>query len=183
MCHLICRYHQCVFISVHSWKQVVGPVWIAVIYVNQVAYAVSLVAEGSKMDETSECFSLSKLNVRHLVAIILFALATNVQYKTFAYLASLRRNKAGHVVTTNYKPPNAGMFQQLNLSSPHYFAEIVIYFAVLVAMGTNCLTWMTVTYCVACHMTYLAYVTHQYYLDTFSNVYPKHRNIIIPFLF
>jgi 3-oxo-5-alpha-steroid 4-dehydrogenase 3 len=117
-----------------------------------------------------------------LVAVGLFYFASKVHHNTHQHFAKLRRNKSGHIVTTDYKQPKDGWFESLNVSCPHYFAEMLIYASVGLALGLHAPTWWCLTAYVVFNQFYLAHNTQKYYKVKFDD-YPAHRKSILPFLF
>ena len=86
---------------------------------------------------------------------------------------------AGHIVTTEHKIPKGGWFDLV--SSPHYFAELVIYASFGLILGTKNATWWWLVSYVFTNQFYLAYNTQKYYEKKFED-YPKGRNMFIPYL-
>ena len=87
---------------------------------------------------------------------------------------------AGHIVTTAYKLPRGGWFDSLNVSSPHYFAEILVHLAVGVAMGMRNETWWLATGYLIVHHVQLSADRHRYYRQKFDD-FPKDRKMLMPF--
>lgn len=88
----------------------------------------------------------------------MFSVASWCQFSCHAQLAALRSDKAQ---SNKYSEPKGTMF---NLSyTPHYIAEIVIYFCLWQLSGFNatigcCFTWVLV------NLSILSYETRQYYV-------------------
>ncbi|XP_062076930.1 polyprenol reductase 2-like [Humulus lupulus] len=99
------------------------------------------------------------------------------QLRCHAILGSLREHKAQ---ADEYVIPHGDWFKIV--SSPHYLAEIVLYFGVLIASGGRDLTiWLLFIFVVA-NLVFAAAETHRWYLRKFEN-YPRSRLAIIPFLY
>ena len=88
---------------------------------------------------------------------------------------------SGHIVTTSYKAPKGGYFDSFNVSSPHYFAELLIHLSIALSLGLSSPTWWVLTLSVGSHLFYLAFVSHRLYVRKFDD-YPKNRKLLIPFL-
>ena len=82
-------------------------------------------------------------------------------------------------MTTAYKAPKGGWFEKMNISCPHYLAEIVVHISIGLVLRS--VTWYTLTAYVTTHHLYLAYNTQTLYRAKFDD-YPKNRKIILPFL-
>ena len=100
------------------------------------------------------------------------------------------------IVRVQYKIPQGGWFE--HVSGPHYFAEIMLYFGLVVVRRfalsqlyvARCnrnltirdfpcrLTWVWVT----TNLLITARRTHQWYRTKFDN-YPKQRKALVPFLY
>jgi len=85
----------------------------------------------------------------------------------------------GHIVTTAHKLPSGGWFNRLNVSSPHYLAEIIVHVTVGVALGMRSSTWWMMTaYSVMNHVQ-LAADKQRFYRQKFDD-FPKDRKMLIP---
>lgn len=98
------------------------------------------------------------------------------QLRCHAILGSLRENKGAD----EYVIPYGDWFRYV--SCPHYLAEIIIYFGILVASGGSDITiWLLFMFVVS-NLTFAAAETHRWYHHKFEN-YPKTRRAIIPFVY
>ena len=85
-------------------------------------------------------------------------------------------------MTTAHKLPRGGWFDRLNVSSPHYLAELVIHVTVGVALGMRSSTWwMMMGYLVLNHIQ-LAADRHRFYRQKFDEEIPKSRKFLIPYI-
>ena len=88
---------------------------------------------------------------------------------------------SGHIVTTAHKLPLGGWFDKLNVSAPHYFAEIVVHVAVGVALGMRSSTWWMLTAYLVLNHVQLAANKQRFYRQKFDD-FPKHRKMLIPYI-
>ena len=108
-------------------------------------------------------------------AVLLFVWASLHQFKCHKILADLRKENKGV-----YGIPRGDWFNFV--SSPHYFAEFLIYIALFMAsgwgyfLGLNCL-YQILNFSLICTPP-----THDWYLKKFEH-YPKTRKIFIPFIY
>jgi hypothetical protein len=153
-------------------------------------------------------FSWNKLfAVHHLFGIGLFVIASRLQLKTHQALANLRMNDkstadfirfqspsivsscnryffylffaTGEVVSYGHKIPCGGMFNYV--SSPHYFAEILIYLSINIIFAGQSTTWWLVCLFVAVNQILMGLVNHQWYKKQFTH-YPITRKAVLPFV-
>lgn len=182
--HVFQRLYECAKICIFSRRQAVDPITLILMYAFYAAAGLSLVAEapeslaGGRKYTGGPCFQLASVKWPHAVALIIFLWASKLQLDCFQTLARLRRNKAGHIVTTGYKIPNGHWFD--SVSSPHYFAELLIYVSIGLVLGLGNATWWWLVAFVASYQFFLAYNTHAWYLNKFQEDYPKDRKIFIP---
>lgn len=182
LAHVTRRLYECLFVSIFSRRQIVGPVSYALDHLYYVAAGLSVIAESPKFEQQDDGFPLSQLRLHHLIAIVVFIFASKIHHNTHSELAKLRRNKSGHIVTTSYKMPTGGWFEKLGVSNPHYLAEIMIYGMIGVVLGMQNSTWWAITAYIVANQIYRAYHTQQLYVSKFED-YPKDRKMLIPFLF
>lgn len=182
LAHVTRRLYECLFVSIFSRRQVVGPVSYILDHIYFIAAGLSLIAESPAFVEQDDGFPLSQLSLYHVIAIAVFVYASKIHHNTHSELAKLRRNKSGHIVTTSYKMPQGGWFDKLGVSNPHYLAEIMIYVMIGVVLGMQNCTWWALTAYIVTNQIYRAYHTHQLYMYKFED-YPKDRKMLIPFLF
>jgi len=123
---------------------------------------------------------VSLLRWYHAVGICLFTWASLHQHRCHRILANLRdhgvrRNRSDR----SYSLPQGDWFEYV--SSPHYFAEVLIYASLLVIfVATDWRTnWWLVEVFTASTLLLGARQVHLWYRLKFED-YPKHRKIIIP---
>jgi len=88
---------------------------------------------------------------------------------------------SGHIVTTAHKLPRGGWFDRLNVSAPHYLAEIIAHLSVGVALGMRSGTWWMLTAYLAINHAQLAADKHRFYRQKFDD-FPKNRKMLIPYI-
>ena len=86
---------------------------------------------------------------------------------------------AGHIVTTAYKLPRGAWFDKLNVSAPHYLAEIIVHVSVGVALGMRSSTWWLLTGYLLLNHIQLAADKQRFYRQKFDE-FPKDRKMLIP---
>jgi len=84
-------------------------------------------------------------------------------------------------VTTAHKLPRGGWFDRLNVSSPHYLAEIIIHVTVGVALGMRSSTWWMMTGYLMLNHFQEAADRQRFYRQKFDD-FPKDRKIMIPYI-
>ena len=123
---------------------------------------------------------LHNIKPSHLLGIVVFIWASWHQSRCHKILAELRQPTRSVPRSNNYKIPYGDFFEYV--SSPHYFAEILIYMAFnIVQGGDNRRLWLMLVFVIQ-NLTLGATVTQQWYLKKFEN-YPKNRYIILPFIY
>jgi 3-oxo-5-alpha-steroid 4-dehydrogenase 3 len=101
------------------------------------------------------------------------------QYRCHVILAMLRP-PSNTARTRVYKIPYGDWFEYV--SSPHYFAEILIYLSFVASQkGENVYLWLMLVFVVQ-NLSLGATVTQNWYHDKFKE-YSKKRFRIIPFIF
>jgi len=130
---------------------------------------------------------LSSLRWYQVAAFALFAFASKLQSDSLYQLAKMRRNKAGHIVTTGYKLPRGGWFDRLKISSPQFLAEILIHVAIGLSLGlpfsrSSAFTWWLLTGYIIVNHAYLAYDKQLLYRAKFEDL-PRERRMLVPYLF
>ncbi|KAF5282167.1 hypothetical protein FQR65_LT02864 [Abscondita terminalis] len=130
---------------------------------------------------SSQDFHLSLMDLDCIdgLAVILFFWAWLHQLKVAQILANLRKDKKGNVVTETYKLPYGDWFDYV--SSPHYLAEIIMYFALAIILRGS-ITWLFVFVFVLVNQIEAALLSHWWYKDRFTNL-PKNRKAIFPFVY
>lgn len=177
--HMGRRLYESLSISIFSGRQVLNIFTVLMNFTDFFCLGLSIAVD-TQIDSDTSSFSLSHLSFRPLVAIPIFIFASRLQHKAHLRLARLRKNRAGHIVTTAYKLPNNEWFELV--SGPHYLAKILIVTSLGIVLGRGCTTWYLLSAFIITNQLYLAHGTHNLYLQKFEN-YPKHRKVIIPYLF
>lgn len=116
----------------------------------------------------------------HILGMMMFIWSSAHQYKCHVILGNLRKNKAGVVIHCNHRIPFGDWFEYV--SSPNYFAELMIYVSMAVTFGFHNFTWWLVVTNVFFSQALSAFLSHQFYKSKFVS-YPKHRKAFLPFLF
>lgn len=113
---------------------------------------------------------------RHIVGIALFAWSSIHQYKCHLILASIRvKDKDGL-----YAIPNGDWFQYVG--SPHYTAEILIYFSLFLCSGLRNYYLLLPLFSTAIMLILSARITHEWYREKFRD-YPQERKIIFHWIY
>ncbi|KAJ9591654.1 hypothetical protein L9F63_001799, partial [Diploptera punctata] len=121
---------------------------------------------------------LKDVTLGNIYGCFLFMWAFYHQYKAAVLLANLRKNKKGSIVTLEHRIPAGDLFDFV--SSPHNFAEIVMYLAIMfILWGSS--TWPFVFLWVLSNQVETALLTHWWYKSTFKD-YPASRKAIIPYV-
>ncbi|XP_054458770.1 polyprenol reductase [Anoplopoma fimbria] len=122
---------------------------------------------------------LSQLDWFHVAGTTLFIWASLMQHQSTVLLAGLRTGKTGAVETLAHRMPEGGWFQLV--SCPHYFAELLIYVSLSLAVGGLSLTWWLVVLYVLFNQALAAQLCHDFYISKYE-AYPRHRKAFIPFV-
>ncbi|KAL1922552.1 uncharacterized protein VTP21DRAFT_10091 [Calcarisporiella thermophila] len=127
---------------------------------------------------------------RHVVALLLYGYAAYHQYRCHRILASLRQKKpspqGASTQQERYVIPRGDWFEFITV--PHYFAEILVYFSLVVLTGGKILSlWLCLLFTVS-DLSLVGYETAQWYQERFGaekmkRTFPKGRWVIIPGLF
>lgn len=133
------------------------------------------------LDWYQTCVDVSNyLHWIHVLSVILFAWASIHQHRCHVILANLRKNSNNTTPTKAYKIPYGDWFEYV--SSPHYFAEILIYMSfVMVQKGANIYTWFLLCFVIQ-NLSVAASNTHCWYREKFKE-YPQARCRLVPFVF
>lgn len=113
----------------------------------------------------------------HILGIVLFVWSSKHQYRCHVILADIKQHQKLPQV---YAIPHGDWFD--HVSSPHYTAEILIYSALFICSGCGNYHLLLPLLSTISTLTLVARGTHQWYIGNFKN-YPKHRKIIIPFIY
>ncbi|XP_020278245.1 polyprenol reductase-like isoform X1 [Pseudomyrmex gracilis] len=181
-----------VMLSTHVWKRAFEQMYVCVFSdqkINVIFYVLghmyywtvtaSLVGESKGFVRGSHAdFSLHKITITQLLCVLIFLWSTYTQLKSNYILAGLRKNQHGDVVTKEHKIPTGGLFNYV--SNPLQLTEILVYLA-LSAVLWQASTFHYVTVFVIINQVEYAYLSHQWYRNTFKS-YPKERKIIIPYI-
>ena len=122
----------------------------------------------------------------HIVAILLFFWASHHQTACHMILANLRtqasKRKSIRSKQQLYFMPEGDWFEYV--SSPHFFAEILIYVSMLMCFVFS--NWKSPFWLVListiCVLGVSARQTHVWYREKFED-YPKNRKILIPWIY
>lgn len=180
MIYILRRLQECTRISIFSMRQTMGPLRAAISYALPVAASLCLVADAPALEAQDGGFQVSSLiGWKVPVGVGLYLFGSKIQHESFKILAKLRRNRAGHIVTTSYRTPNGGWFE--SVSSPQYLGEICIHVGVGLVLGLNSTTWWWLTGSVAASQYLLALSKQRFYRKKFED-YPAGRKALIPYL-
>ena len=122
--------------------------------------------------------SFKIFTVHHMLAVSLFIWASYHQYKCHVILGKL--TTYNHTGSKVYKIPHGDWFEYI--SSPHYFAEIIIYFALFILMHGPSFRSIFLVLFVILNLSLGASITHDWYHTKFKS-YPKNRCQIIPYVY
>ncbi|KAJ1215139.1 hypothetical protein NDU88_002748 [Pleurodeles waltl] len=123
---------------------------------------------------------LQQTRWHHILGVLIYLWASVHQHRCHKILANLRKNKSGEVINMGHNVPSGDWFDRV--SCPHYFAELLIYIAMVVIFGIRNFTWCMVVMYVLCNQALAAVLCHEFYLRKFDK-YPKQRKAFIPFVF
>lgn len=126
-----------------------------------------------------QCRSLTRylivpMNLTTGTGLLVWLVGLCINCQADAILRNLR--KPGE---TGYKIPHGGMFQYV--SGANFLGEIIEWLGFAVAMG-GALPGVTFAVCTACNIGPRALTHHKWYLQKFSDEYPKDRRALIPFV-
>ncbi|PVU94619.1 hypothetical protein BB561_002404 [Smittium simulii] len=121
-----------------------------------------------------------------ILATLLFFYSIYTRYKCHQILFNLKnlsRQGPSSLETTKdnqYSIPMGGWFNRI--SSPHYTAEILMYFSLYFIAGTNNISFIFLLFWVVVNLTISATETHYWYKRTFKSKYPINRYALIPYI-
>ncbi|TKW06095.1 hypothetical protein SEVIR_7G219300v4 [Setaria viridis] len=125
------------------------------------------------VDPSHLVMPLLKLGWCQWIGAAIFIWGSLHQLRCHAILGSLREHKD----SDEYVIPRGDWFSRV--SCPHYLAEIVIYFGLLIASGGSDISvWFLLLFVIA-NLSFSAVQTHKWYLQKFED-YPRSRFAIIP---
>ena len=116
---------------------------------------------------------------QQILGLALFFTASYLQFDTHQRLAALRTS--GKVKKNSHGLPEGGMFKFL--SSPHYFAEALIYISFQSLIGWQHIPSLCITFCTILNQLACAAMSHSWYLGTFGKSFPRERRMFVPFVF
>ncbi|PIK39388.1 putative polyprenol reductase isoform X2 [Apostichopus japonicus] len=119
---------------------------------------------------------LGDVRLNHIIGISMFVWASLHHYRAHKILADLRKGKHDK----SHKIPHGDWFEMV--SCPHYLAEIIIYFSILVVLGFDHTFWWGVFAFTLSNQSVAAKFVHRWYLETFPS-YPRQRTAVIPRVF
>lgn len=178
------RLYECLFISVYSTNSKINLIHYLFGHTFYIAAALSTVCP-ILLSQTANKFTFVAL-LDHLItknraiAFILFIYASHYQQKCHKILASLRKDKAGNVISEQHYVPAGGPFEYV--SCPHFLIEVILYFLILVVQGFNSTYWNLIFLMVLSTQTINATTEHRWYKKKYKD-YPKERKAIFPILF
>ncbi|CAN6240574.1 unnamed protein product [Urochloa humidicola] len=118
---------------------------------------------------------LLKLGWSEWIGAAIFMWGSLHQFRCHAILGSLRKLKD----SDEYVIPCGDWFNRV--SCPHYLAEIVIYFGLLIASGGSYIPLWFMLLIVIMNLSFSAVQTHKWYLQKFED-YPRSRYALIPYV-
>ncbi|KAL6651244.1 hypothetical protein ACP70R_010169 [Stipagrostis hirtigluma subsp. patula] len=127
------------------------------------------------IDSSSLLKPLLKLGWGQWLGAIIFIWGSLHQIRCHAILGSLREHKD----SDEYVIPCGDWFSRV--SCPHYLAELVIYFGLLIASGGSDISVWFMFLFVITNLSFAAVETHKWYLQKFED-YPRSRYAIIPYV-
>ncbi|GJN01991.1 hypothetical protein PR202_ga19301 [Eleusine coracana subsp. coracana] len=127
------------------------------------------------IDSSSLLMPLVKLGWCQWIGAVIFLWGSLHQIRCHSILGSLRK----HRDSDEYVIPCGDWFDRV--SCPHYLAELVIYFGMLVASGGSDIPVWFLFLFVITNLSFAAVETHKWYLQKFED-YPRYRYAIIPFV-
>ena len=112
--------------------------------------------------------------------LILFLLASILQNHSHRILAAFPSSSQANLVGGKYFIPQGGLFEYC--SAPHYFAEVLVYAALLLLADAWALSVPLAFLFVLVTLASLAAKNHAWCLSVFGSAYPSSRSVIIPFI-
>lgn len=163
------RFYECLYVHKFSEKwgmliQLPAAWWFYI----QVIFSMS----SSLLSDPPQELSLPLL----FISLLLFFLGSFLQHDSHLILAASR---SGDSTKNEYVIPTGGLFKYL--STPHYFAEILIYSGLTALVPSLIQSWL-ILFFVILNLGYTSHYTHKWYQSNFKS-YPKSRKALIPFIF
>ena len=115
----------------------------------------------------------ANISTIQLLAIGIFFWAFKHQYVAHKIFAESRTETGGYGI------PEGDWFDYV--SSPHYTAECLIYFSLLLVLGLSHQTWIFVLVFVLVNQTILALISHQWFLQNCQKRH-RHKKALIPYI-
>lgn len=178
--HSFRRLYQSIYVSISSTHRTLNPLSLVVLYSNQFATGLTILAHSPALRQ--QPFSIvNSLHWYHLCSTVLFTGASKIQNDSLHQLTKLRRNKAGHIVTTGYKLPTGSWFDRLNISCPHFLSEILVNVAIGLSLAdqSSLGTYLLLTGYVVVSHAHMAYNKQLFYRAKFKDS----RRTILPGIF
>nr|XP_022899819.1 polyprenol reductase [Onthophagus taurus] len=175
------RLYDTQFVSVFSKKARMNITHYSVGFIHYAAVMITLLGEAPKFTRDTVNMEINlkptDFNEIDVFATYTFLWAWVHQYKAAVILAKLRKNEKGEVVSQSYQLPRGDWFDYI--SSPHSFAEILMYICLLMIIPRN-ITWWCITGWVLSNQVETSLLTHWWYQEKFEDL-PKNRKAVFPF--
>lgn len=174
------RLYECLFVSVYSNStQSIFVYLSAFVYYAFQGASILVGSPNIFIPQQEDNFSLLALKTAQYAAILLFLVASYIQYDTHQRLANLR--KTGKIKQNQHGLPQGGLFKYL--SSPHYFAEAVIYISFQCMIGWQHIPSLIITFCTVFNQFCCAGMSHLWYKSVFGKGFPRNRKVFVPFVY
>lgn len=175
-CHTTRRLLECLLMT-HSEKSYMS---ILAYFVGITHYVATPLTHALELQTIEQNVDNGFPRLEQVIAIGLFVWSSFHQWKCHSILAKLKidMNKPKNKTCERpYGIPRGDWFD--TISCPHYFAEILIYLSLAIAMS-NKSSWH-ILFWVASNLSISARRSHNWYLTTFKRKYPR-RNILLPYI-
>lgn len=174
------RLFECFFVSVYSdAKMSIIHYGFGLFFYVAVGISLILEAPGFLANGTVS-FTGAWFTPGHILGTALFLYGWYIELESHLILADIRKPKQGEVMKNKYSIPEGGLFDLV--SSPHYFGEIIMYFAICFVYGWHNYTFITAFVTVLVNQIMAALMSHEWYHNTFKS-YPSKRKVLIPYIF
>lgn len=176
------RLYESLFVSVYSSNSKINVIHYLFGNAFYIAAALSTISPIFLSSTTNYTFIVLLDNLvtkQRALAFVLFIYASHYQHKCNKILGNLRKDKLGQVITERHYVPSGGPFQYV--SCPHFLAEVVIYFLILMAQEFGHYYWNLIFLLVLSTQTINAVTEHRWYKRMYKE-YPKERKAIFPYL-
>lgn len=186
------RFFECLYISVFSDSQmhllhyVVG-------YFFYTWTGPTILSQFATCTQTKQCFFSDSLSLTggnmdsvvgfqlrwyHLCGLLLFGYASYHQYKCHVILANIRTGHGSNV--PQYSLPKGDWFDLV--TSPHYFAEILLYFGISMVQGFRNVWTITPVLSTTLLLLIGATLSHEWYTEKYGS-YVQRRHALIPYIY